>query len=459
MSYLGIDLLKKTSGLEKSSKAGSATGANSEALKTSASKVDKELLSEYEDKLVELQFEEDGATAKDISAQNLSSKELDGKIKEKEASLKKLEEDTEKYIQECQEKIEQIFAKGTDYIPKEVQNKYKSESNSIAEDINANSKDIKEQGAIISSNKLSIEEANKEIEEAQKEIEKKQEEINELLSSDDPDAESKISNLQGEIGKLNGRITDLKLNIENSNSIIKKAQNACESLVEKNEDLAKDSSGLLDKLMKNYYASHDEKDRVKEDSGLAQTIKGLENKISSAQSNLTNKKLSGMSELESLRNAKALKQQQEAAASSSSGTTNYPIGNTTYNGDLPSDERFAQIAKNMATSMGSTGLCLRGVNRSVQQAYGFALNQNSAYQAIPVMQGKSDFEEVTSQYKSDNDLKNLPAGAIVIWENSSAHPHGHISVALGNGQEASDHVQNQITNYGTQYHVFVKKKS
>ena len=106
--------------------------------------------------------------------------------------------------------------------------------------------------------------------------------------------------------------------------------------------------------------------------------------------------------------------------------------------------------------MGSTGWCLKGVNNALEKAYGFRLSYNSAYQAIPALQSRSDFTEVTNQYPNAQSLTNLPAGAIVVWENSSNHPHGHISIALGNGQEASDHIQSQTVNYGTQYHVFVK---
>ncbi|MCA9552485.1 MAG: single-stranded DNA-binding protein [Myxococcales bacterium] len=46
---------------------------------------------------------------------------------------------------------------------------------------------------------------------------------------------------------------------------------------------------------------------------------------------------------------------------------------------------------------------------------------------------------------------------IVVWGKTAASPHGHISVALGDGREASDHIQSQITSLrgATNYRVFI----
>jgi hypothetical protein len=54
---------------------------------------------------------------------------------------------------------------------------------------------------------------------------------------------------------------------------------------------------------------------------------------------------------------------------------------------------------------------------------------------------------------SSSDLASLPRGAVVVWGRSGAKPYGHVSVALGDGREASDHIQRQITGgrYGTDF--------
>ena len=58
-----------------------------------------------------------------------------------------------------------------------------------------------------------------------------------------------------------------------------------------------------------------------------------------------------------------------------------------------------------------------------------------------------------------SQLPSLPAGAIVVWRKTAASPHGHISVALGNGKEASDHIANQMTSLrgDTGFRVFMPK--
>ena len=44
-----------------------------------------------------------------------------------------------------------------------------------------------------------------------------------------------------------------------------------------------------------------------------------------------------------------------------------------------------------------------------------------------------------------SQLRDLPAGAVVVWGRTGVSPHGHISIALGDGREASDHVDVQRT--------------
>lgn len=114
-------------------------------------------------------------------------------------------------------------------------------------------------------------------------------------------------------------------------------------------------------------------------------------------------------------------------------------------------QQVAKYAENTATAMGSKGWCYKGVANSLAKA-GVNVHGASAYMAADQLAQNGKFNEVTV---SKNDLKSLPAGAVVVWDKCSGHPHGHISVALGDGREASDHVQTQITNYGPRYRVFM----
>lgn len=116
----------------------------------------------------------------------------------------------------------------------------------------------------------------------------------------------------------------------------------------------------------------------------------------------------------------------------------------------PRMQKLAQVAESNARANGTTGWCLREVNDSLETS-GFNIRrQPSAYMAADELARHPDFHEV----QPPSDLRSLPAGAVVVWDKGPGKPDGHISIALGNGKEASDHIQNQITNYGTSVRVF-----
>lgn len=146
-------------------------------------------------------------------------------------------------------------------------------------------------------------------------------------------------------------------------------------------------------------------------------------------------------------NHTGLNRQAEAARGPAPAAGDIPPG-------TPAGQRLATTARNVANSMNSTGWCYRGVKRAVAEATGVQLSGGSAYQAADQLAGSGKFREVQA---SPAQLRDLPPGAVVVWGRTDRSPHGHISVALGNGQEASDHVQNQITSLrgATNYRVFV----
>lgn len=406
-----------------------------------------------EDELVELNETSEVDYEKIISKATVE--EIQQEIENKQQEITDKQTETSTYIETCKNAIEAIFANGTDVIPKEVQEKYDDELANIIAQIGENTGVIQENLSVITENTLTIKNSEAEIEARQKEIKEKEDEIKSIRKSSNPD-EDKIATLQSEIDSLNLEISIINAIITNANKNIQTAQNANSSLESENKTLNESQSGLMTKLMNEYYETHTEEDRVYEDSVLKSQIENLENNIEDAQNNLTTNVLKLSGDIELLAQIKALKEQEQSKIAGTASTPSYSTGGTTYSGNLPSNTTLASAAESMANSMGTTGWCLKGVNNTLEQVYGFRLSYNSAYQAIPALQSRGDFVEVTNQYESASDLVNLPAGAIVVWENSSNHPHGHISIALGDGREASDHIQNQTTNYGTQYHVFIK---
>lgn len=450
MSYNYISsILKKLTGTNMDDLMPKTTQSNTMA----AQSIKETYYQTLEDELVELNETSEVDYEKIISKATVE--EIQQEIENKQQEITDKQTETSTYIETCKNAIEAIFANGTDVIPKEVQEKYDDELANIIAQIGENTGVIQENLSVITENTLTIKNSEAEIEARQKEIKEKEDEIKSIRKSSNPD-EDKIATLQSEIDSLNLEISIINAIITNANKNIQTAQNANSSLESENKTLNESQSGLMTKLMNEYYETHTEEDRVYEDSVLKSQIENLENNIEDAQNNLTTNVLKLSGDIELLAQIKALKEQEQSKIAGTASTPSYSTGGTTYSGNLPSNTTLASAAESMANSMGTTGWCLKGVNNTLEQVYGFRLSYNSAYQAIPALQSRGDFVEVTNQYESASDLVNLPAGAIVVWENSSNHPHGHISIALGDGREASDHIQNQTTNYGTQYHVFIK---
>ncbi len=102
-----------------------------------------------------------------------------------------------------------------------------------------------------------------------------------------------------------------------------------------------------------------------------------------------------------------------------------------------------QAARHAAEKYQSVGLCYQAVYEAVTHVYGDFLRGHSAYMAAEYLQSDPRFEQVNV---SPERLPQLPPGWIVVWGQSPLSPHGHISVSLGNGLEASDHINQQLTH-------------
>lgn len=117
-------------------------------------------------------------------------------------------------------------------------------------------------------------------------------------------------------------------------------------------------------------------------------------------------------------------------------------------------EKLARDARRIAESgvAGSGRNCKRGVRMAFEKN-GMSLTGVSAYQAADQLARNKNFHEAKGL--SRQELRELPPGATVVWNRGKGRPHGHISIAQGNGREASDVMRNQIVNYPTSYRVFL----
>ncbi|MBI1944194.1 MAG: peptidoglycan-binding protein [Deltaproteobacteria bacterium] len=110
--------------------------------------------------------------------------------------------------------------------------------------------------------------------------------------------------------------------------------------------------------------------------------------------------------------------------------------------------RIADEAEREARNTSTVGYCAKSVNK-VLNSLGVG-GYGHAYQKAEQLAKSPRFKEVSVR---PDQLNQLPRGAVVVWGRSEQKPYGHVTVALGNGKEASDHIQNLITRgaYGTDW--------
>lgn len=118
----------------------------------------------------------------------------------------------------------------------------------------------------------------------------------------------------------------------------------------------------------------------------------------------------------------------------------------------PKAAKLANVARGVAQSMNTRGWCARGVANSLEKAGLRVPRQPSAYMYANVLSRDSRFKEIRV-----SNPRNLPPGAIIVHaRGGGAHKvHGHIAISLGNGREASDHIQSMLVSRS--YRVFVPK--
>ena len=135
--------------------------------------------------------------------------------------------------------------------------------------------------------------------------------------------------------------------------------------------------------------------------------------------------------------------------------------NTDYNKKLAN--AILKAAKNyVGGNTKSTGYCARGVREALEEAFGYALFSGDAYEWADYFNSEKDtWANITGDYKSAKDLKNLPAGAIVVWSKYNGGKYGHICIADGKGGEYSDFYRSTIitsfADKGGSYQVFIPK--
>ena len=259
----------------------------------------------------------------------------------------------------------------------------------------------------------------------------------EQLTSAQRQIDSQISSISGAISEAETAEQEALKDLDKQKEELEKLNEEKEKLAGEFDDIKQEKADFEAKLpaenqelnnaKTNYENSKAEYARVQ-----ANAVSGAQNGIEAAQNKINNIK----TEIANLEN--------------NSIKYDYGVGaKTMYNSKV--GEQLANAAHIVD---GTGGWCLRGVTKTLNRAFGLqgenytASRASAAADAADFLAGDKEGWEVFSQHFMEDtlatreDLDNLPAGAVVIWDRSVG-PYGHISVSLGNGLESSDHIQSQ----------------
>jgi len=129
------------------------------------------------------------------------------------------------------------------------------------------------------------------------------------------------------------------------------------------------------------------------------------------------------------------------------------IRNGAWSGTSPTGTKIANYAvDNPKESNFDSYDCYEYVANALDDS-GIHLSGRHAYMAADQLASHPKVREIKGL--KTEQLPSLPKGAIVVWDKGSGHTSGHISIALGDGNEMSDRKRPQCTEYGTTFRVFM----
>ena len=154
-----------------------------------------------------------------------------------------------------------------------------------------------------------------------------------------------------------------------------------------------------------------------------------------------------------------------ANANNTTNTTNTTSGKSTTvadldkNMDMEAGQKLADVGV-VGKGGNAGGWCLREVDNTLDKIYGSHQRYGHAYQSVEEFRNKNGLGQYFGELEnvSREDLPNLPAGCVVVWDQDSVNTSGHISICLGDGREVSDFIGNQIIR-DVDFHVFYPQKA
>ena len=107
----------------------------------------------------------------------------------------------------------------------------------------------------------------------------------------------------------------------------------------------------------------------------------------------------------------------------------------------PTGDLLADMSKSVARKHATVGDDYKAVKEAVFNTMGVQLVGSQAWDARAQLIANPEFRYYPA-IKRGYYLPSLPAGAIVVW-GPTQNEQSYISIATGDGKEASDHMQNQ----------------
>lgn len=367
-------------------------------------------------------------------------------LSDKQSELSSAIDGSTPELKELKDNIETTYKAYHDELEK-VDKEKADEVNTLKEAIDAKQSEINENDNQIAQQESTVSSCESAYNNAVSTRETLEASLNELKSADTSNMNAEqISDLNEKISALEStQIPNAKKAEQDAKDAWDKAKEDLEALKTKKDELENGEGGLkalqeeMNKLETEIIEQHPE-------------IKSLIENYHKAQTTYENAKTSAISKAQTgVNEAQAYVGKVENAITSlKNKELQKEYSARAY--DAAEGQRLVDTARQMLMQYGSTrGLCASGVSRTIKMAYGISMHGNGCDWDTNMEQlaARGMFMEVTNDYPSSNDLKNLPAGAVVCWEATSGSggggaQYGHVTIADGHGGEISDHYEQYI---------------
>lgn len=357
--------------------------------------------------------------------------ELEAQLADEESLKASVQELIQEKIQEQDDIISEAMNEENSGFTPEAKEEYDDEKAKIDGDIKTKDTEIEGQKSIIQENKAtmsSTKEAIGSLEEQKSSLESQLGSISdddEKAADKRADINSKISNIQGEIDTKQGEY-------DRAEEAKKAAEDEKERLEGEKKTLETNRDRLMDEIIK--------KHKLDVNPDVKKTIQDAQSEIQKIRSDGQEAITECDNNIQDFKTKIAqAKEAEKTQATIKENEFKQGLGLT--------GEELVDVARQMLDRYGSSkGYCATGVSRTFQMAYGLSLSGNGCDwdSNMDKLVEQGAFVEVTSDYKTSDELSNLPAGAVVCWEASGngstgGAKYGHVTIADGKGGEISDH--------------------